>query len=235
MITQLRRRLTAILTVMTGIVLTAGLLVSFILACRQIDSADCTYFFSQCNALVQRLTTESSLPGHWLAQMEADNQLLISIRDNGRPIFFPESYSPASSREELFALAQDACHNVDEDGLFSLQGSAGDSYRGYFVQLSLRNGPCEVILLQSLAPKNARIAQTARNDLLLLSLCLLGLWGCSRFVASIPVCPVRQAMQRQPAPKTEDLPALWKTFWSWPTRMPCATAGTPTNWIPMPC
>ena len=44
MITQLRRRLTAILTVMTGIVLTAGLLVSFILACRQIDSADRTYF-----------------------------------------------------------------------------------------------------------------------------------------------------------------------------------------------
>ena len=197
MITQLRRRLTAILTVMTGIVLTAGLLVSFILACRQIDSADRTYFFSQCNALVQRLTTESSLPDHWLAQMEADNQLLISIRDNGRPIFFPGSYSPASSREELFALAQDACHNVDEDGLFSLQGSAGDSYRGYFVQLSLRNGPCEVILLQSLALKNARIAQTARNDLLLLSLCLLGLWGCSRFVASIAVRPVRRAMQRQ--------------------------------------
>ena len=186
----------------------------FILACRQIDSADCTYFFSQCNALVQRLTTESSFPATGWHRWKRITSFSFPSGTMAAQSFSGSYSPPAAVRSCLLWHRTPATMWTKTDCSPCRDRPA--ILTGVFCAAVPRNGPCEVILLQSPRRKMPASLKPPETICFLLSLCLLGLWGCSRLLLPSPfaLCarPCSGRPNSSPPPDTNcEAPSLqWK-------------------------
>lgn len=165
MLKPLRRRLTLIFTALTGSVLAAMLLLTLMLAQQQARTAARGRLSDIADTLIEQMRSGRTISDDWLARMEAASRLVIGITDQGSPLFFSGSWTPATSRETLLARAREKAEAL---GLplekapvsslyavrqqFELSGDNGDAYLAEAALIPAGEGWYSLILLQDTRP-----------------------------------------------------------------------------------
>ena len=88
MLKTLRTRLAKICMLITATLLAMMSLISLGILEKQFNAQQYTLIENQLNSIVFRLQTERSISHTFLSKLEATNQLLIKIEDNGIPLLF---------------------------------------------------------------------------------------------------------------------------------------------------
>lgn len=155
-----QKRLSLFYTLMTGLILSVILLVCFFYMRGAVESRNNALFSSLFLNISSRFQSESFFSDSWLAQMEADNNLIIHIEDNGQPLHFRGSWNPATDRDTLIDLGKQA---AAETGIFaanpnrsqilqspvlSISGRAEDSYFGMYLVEFTDGGSKSLLVLQ---------------------------------------------------------------------------------------
>ena len=85
MLKGLRFQLALICSTITGLILFIICLISLQISESQLNSRNQIAFENQLQTISYQLQTQRNIKSSWLAQLEADNKLIISIEDNGHP------------------------------------------------------------------------------------------------------------------------------------------------------
>ncbi|WP_099468811.1 sensor histidine kinase [Konateibacter massiliensis] len=161
MFQTLRKRLTALYTVTTGIILTFVIVVVIISFSREFKAKNLESFQSSLYTIQNKLQTDSTIQYSWLADYENKNNLLIYIEDKGRPIDY-EGYGYQSGlRGELVEKVKSLAAEEEIDlntppissdklvsQIYSVKGSDKVKYSGAVSILKLEEGYRSVVLLQ---------------------------------------------------------------------------------------
>ena len=105
MLKTLRTRLAKICMLITATLLAMMSLISLGILEKQFNAQQYTLIENQLNSIVFRLQTERSISHTFLSKLEATNQLLIKIEDNGIPLLFKGNTPSITPRTQLFAEA----------------------------------------------------------------------------------------------------------------------------------
>ena len=108
MIKRLRRQLTALFTMTTGLILTLVVIGILVISAREFSKKAMDAFQNQMLNITSRLQSGSTISCTWLSRLESDNRLIIHIEDNGKPLLYRGSWSPASERDTLIMRAREA-------------------------------------------------------------------------------------------------------------------------------
>lgn len=211
MLMPLRRRLSLLCVLVTGILLaTMAAFLLFVSETQQNRQSDIA-FQNHLNAVVSRLQSSHVVDHLWLSQLESANRLVISIQDNGLPLLFRGSYKTDTPREALLAAtAQTALtsYGIDSNAAplsfstphqvsFSLNGENGDRYQAAVAVFSTGSGWKSVLLLHDRCEElsqQRRFRQISFASILC-ALCLL--CGFSYWFAGRAIRPVEEAQKRQ--------------------------------------
>lgn len=211
MLKSLRRSMTLICMAGSGIVLVSLSAVFLLVSERQLAERGQALFLSSVNNIAFRLSTDSVLEWDWLAQMEHEGRIAVSVGDNGVPTLFFGVWQPATGRGRLVAAAHQAAlerYGVDasrrprsalhsEQAVFRLGGEHGEEYRAAVVVLRTETGFKSLTVLGDTSEERAA-ASTQRwlcaGIVLpaLLALALFSWWFSGRAVR-----PVAQSRQQQ--------------------------------------
>ena len=114
MLKTLRTRLAKICMLITATILATMSLISLGILEEQFNAQQYTLIENHLNSIVFRLQTEKSISHTFLSKLEATNQLLINIEDNGIPLLFKGNTPSITPRAQLFseaiAIAEDTYH-----------------------------------------------------------------------------------------------------------------------------
>lgn len=210
MIGRLRRRLTAVFTALTALVLAAALTVTFFLAQAQYESGQQALFDAALGNVMEQLTQGGAVSDGWLARQEAATGSVFYILDNGVPLHFSGGWVPITPRQTLIdsALAQAAQagvvfqHGSSSEAGFRLYGSAGEQYRAAARCLPfLTAGGAQkfvgVVMIQDLTLQQQHLRGMAMQYCFIFlagaaALCLI-IW----LLAGFSLRPTQEALRRQ--------------------------------------
>lgn len=160
MISRLRRQLTALFTVTTGLILTLVVIGILVINARDMRKKNQEAFQNHMLNISSRLQSGATISCTWLAKMESDNNLIIHIEDNGRPLLYSGSWKPASGRETLIERAREAARaehinpaqrpvssTLLRSSVFTVTGEHKDTYLGSVIVIPTRNGFQSLTLL----------------------------------------------------------------------------------------
>lgn len=209
MIGKLRRRLTAVFTALTALVLAAALTVTFFLAQAQYEAGQQALFDAALNNVLEQLTQGSAVSDDWLARQEAAAGSVFYILDNGVPLHFTGGWVPVTPRQTLIdsALEQAARAGVvfqqgsaGEAG-FLLSGGAGEQYRAAARCVPFLAGGAQkfvgVVMIQDLTLQQQHLRG------MVLQYCFIWLAGAAALcliiwlLAGFSLRPTLEALQRQ--------------------------------------
>ena len=97
----LRKRLTLLYTITTGLILTVALTVFFLFQVRVTRQKQMEDFYAAWDSICLHLQSDTLLSHSFLAQMETANHSIIYIEENGIPLLYPGSWTPATNRFNL--------------------------------------------------------------------------------------------------------------------------------------
>ena len=210
MLRSLRRRLTLLSALLTGAVLLAMGLSALTVAEGQLRRSLQSAFQSNINAITAKLQSDRVVSLTWLAQTEAGEGLVVSLRDGGRPLSFPGAWTPATEREVLIAQAEETARGLGVDvtlpplsvidvvsATFEVRGVAGDRYLAAAVVLPAQGGWQSLILLRDMGQADR---QTAVLRLTFLGLGVAGvaaLFALCWCFAGRAIRPIEESRQRQ--------------------------------------
>lgn len=174
MLKELRLQLTLISSTITGLILFIICFIALQISESQFNSSNQIAFENQLQTISYQLQTQRNIKSSWLAQLEADNRLIISIEDNGHPFFFKGSWSPPTPRHDLLQnayLQALEIHGFDKDApttsslsidkiFFKIQGNANEYYRVGIARIPSTMGNYTLTLLQDLSNEKANIIET---------------------------------------------------------------------------
>ena len=210
MLTKMRHRLTLLYTGSTSLILTVILLLVWIyqghLESGRLENTFQNYLLE----LTNKLETSAVFSDTWLAQMESGNRLIIHIEENGLPLFFNGSWSPATDRNILVNQAKtiaqkqniDTSHNpvfqhMKKTSLFNFRGQNHDRYLGMILMLSGDSGYKTLILLQDVTDLYRSNLIHGLLFLLVGAAGILALAAVSHYVLKKALAPVAEYQQRQ--------------------------------------
>lgn len=184
--------LTLICSFITGLILFIICLLALQICENQVNSRNQLAFENQLQTIAYQLQTHQTLKTSWLAQLEVDNHLIISIKDNGSPLFFKGAWAPTTPRTELIEKAHQTAlntYNFDIDArptsslnikkqFFKLQGIEGEYYRVGIASIPSYPGSFSLTLLQDMSPEQLVIIQTR---ILFISISFIGILLLSLF------------------------------------------------------
>lgn len=98
-----RRRLIALFTAVTSLIMAGLVIFSCAFAVRQIRQQEEDTLATHRDAVAYRLKNSSFIQASWLSELEASNHLVISVSDNGLPFSFTGAWLGEELREELVA------------------------------------------------------------------------------------------------------------------------------------
>lgn len=170
MLLQLRKKLTLLYTLITGLILT-GVVFTLAIITGQTDSRQREALFTnQLMTIANKLQYDSRISQSWLASMEQDNGLIIHIEENGNALLYSGSSSTATSRPFLIERARElalresvdvlippASTSLIKSSLFTMQGDHGDWYQGTVMVFSAKNSYFSLILLQDTTGDHQRM------------------------------------------------------------------------------
>lgn len=174
MLKKLRMHLTLICSCTTGLILLIICLMVLQLLETQVASRNHIAFETQLQTISYQLQTNQSIKSSWLARLEADNNLIISIEDNGEPFFFKGAWTPVTQRAELIAKAHEIALTTYQFDIseppassltihttfFSLQGVEGEPYRVGIAKIPSSRGTYSLTLLQDMRPEKMDMIHT---------------------------------------------------------------------------
>lgn len=206
MLETLRRRLTALFSLLTAAVLAAALAVT----CRRAQNeyaAAADLLFASAVAAVEDTVAESGLVrDSWLARQETAGRLVISIEDNGQPLAFPGGWTPpdprstltGQAREQAAAAGLDPARARRQRVSFALAGAGlAGRYTGTALVLPQGRGVVTVYILRDDTQLHAHLRAMAWQ--------YAGLWAAGaavlavlcRWMVSRALRPTAQAWQQQ--------------------------------------
>ena len=206
----LQKRLAGLYTITTGSIL---LLVmgAFLLSSIQSNrNAQLEQFQVIWNSLTSRFLTSSIFSHGFLAQTEADYQMVVHIRENGTPLLYQGAWQPLTDRRTLIKLAADqaAAQGVFIDqapisstavssSLMTIEGEHKDSYYAIVLVLAVKNGVKSICAVSYIPPARESMGGTV------LYLCVLAVFGITclgliswKFVGW-SLKPVEESRQKQ--------------------------------------
>ena len=143
MIKRLRRQLTALFTITTGLILTLVVIGILVISAREFNKKNLDSFQNQILNITSRLQSGSTVSCTWLSRLESDNRLIIHIEDNGRPLLYHGSWTPDTGRDTLIMRAREAAmaERIDpssrpvsssllRSSVFTVTGDSNDTYLG---------------------------------------------------------------------------------------------------------
>lgn len=107
MIKDLKKHLTLLFTVTTGLILTLVVGITYLAQVTQTAQQTYTGFQNQFEDIINKLESSTILSDEWLARMESDHRLIIHIEENAQPLFFSGSWSPKTDRNTLVDMAKE--------------------------------------------------------------------------------------------------------------------------------
>ena len=162
MIKQLRRQLTALFTITTGLILTLVVIGILVISAREFNKKTLDSFQNQILNITSRLQSGSTVSCTWLSRLESDNRLIIHIEDNGRPLLYHGSWTPDTRRDTLIMRAREAAmaERIDpssrpvsssllRSSVFTVTGDSNDTYLGSVLVLPTQTGFQSLTLLAS--------------------------------------------------------------------------------------
>ena len=160
MIKRLRRQLTALFTITTGLILTLVVIGILVISAREFNKKNLVSFQNQILNITSRLQSGTTISCTWLSRLESDNRLIIHIEDNGKPLLYRGSWTPASGRDTLIMRAREAAMSERIDpssrpvsssllrsSVFTVTGDCNDTYLGSVLVLPTRTGFQSLTLL----------------------------------------------------------------------------------------
>ena len=211
MLNRLRRRLTALFTVLTSLVLGVALIVTWSLAGSQYRAGVETLFISSFRSLSDTLENGVSVSDSWLGKQEAASRCLIYIEDNGAPLHFDGVWQPQTGRDTMRRRAGAAAAsaglttpNAEAAAVkkqtveFTLAGDQGETYQGAAATLPRgQNGAVQLFYIQDVSAVTRHLWVMAAQYLALWLGGVLLLALISWFLAGKALQPTAESMQRQ--------------------------------------
>ena len=210
MLRRLRRRLTIIFTILTGVVLGAMLSITYLMAQQQYSSSMDMLHQNTVTSIVIKLQTERSIKDLWLATLETDSRSIIHIEDKGVALHFQGSWKTATDRGVLIGLAK---AEAEKQGVsltstphsslyaqqldFALKGQTGEPYKVTVARIPIQYGWYNLVLLEDVSARSQHLL----NQLLLyIGLGLIGilaLYVVNWFIAGLAIRPTAEAIREQ--------------------------------------
>lgn len=170
MLFDLRKKLTFLYTLTTGLILSVVVFTLALITQQSNHRQQEMLFTNQLMTIANKLQYDSQISQHWLGAMENDNQLIIHIEENNKPLLYPGSFFPATSRLELLTMARKhaAEESIDtsqppvstsliKSSLFSLSGKHGDHYQGTVMIFSGSTSYFSLILIKDVTAASRQL------------------------------------------------------------------------------
>lgn len=211
MLKELRLHLTLICSTITGLILCVICLIALQISETNIDKSNHMAFENQLQTITYQLQTYQSIKSSWLAQLEADNKLIISIEDNTQPLFFKGAWTPITSRDELIQKAHQIAlkdYQFDIDApptsrlhitsqFFKIQGQEGEYYRVGLALIPSYKGSFSLTLLQDMSREKESIIYTRLLFIFISFMGILLLSLFSYWFAGRAILPITINQQKQ--------------------------------------
>lgn len=131
-----------------------------VISAREFNKKNLVSFQNQILNITSRLQSGTTISCTWLSRLESDNRLIIHIEDNGKPLLYRGSWTPASGRDTLIMRAREAAMSERIDpssrpvsssllrsSVFTVTGDCNDTYLGSVLVLPTRTGFQSLTLL----------------------------------------------------------------------------------------
>ena len=184
MLKKLRSRLTVLASVLTGSVVVAVCIVSFLVIRQQYANSRYVAFRIAAESVYTQWSLEERLSAEWLRSTMEANAAEILLWENGVPLDYGLS--------DLGYAQSLRVHAPDENGYFTV----GSDLCAWFT-LDFDYGERQILVWQDTEPEQAyfRGLATLFGFIALVSLCAVG--GLCWFVAGKAMSPVQESMERQ--------------------------------------
>lgn len=162
---NLRCRLTWLYTITTGMILTLALAGLFLLRTKETRQAQLDSFYAVWNSLASHLSSDTIISHNFLAQVEAESHSIIHIEENGIPLLYSGSWTPATKRQLLIEQAKEQANlqgistsiapvssTSSASTLLAIDGENQDQYYAMVLVLSHKNGVRSLCLISRRPP-----------------------------------------------------------------------------------
>lgn len=209
MIKELKFRLTILYTLTTGIILTLVVIALSIITQMNLSNEMETTFQNHVMNISTKIQTDTYFNISWIAAMEADNNLIIHIEENGKPLFFRSAWTQPTDRELLLEQARAQAKKLHTDisirpvssasisPVFTLKGNKKDQYKGIALSYPAENGYKSMILLYYISPFLNKLQSLRMLFIVADLLGIAALYLVSRRFVKNAVKPVEVSNQKQ--------------------------------------
>lgn len=207
---RIYRKLRMIYTITSGSILTVVLIIVFFLTEKQLQMGYYETFHNNVNTITSKLQLNNTITNTWMSSIEKDNNLVVSISDNGVPLLDHGTWLDTEERTYLFNQAR---NKAKQDGLdiqaapvsyagvrsnyYEAKGSNGRDYSAAVVMIPSGKNYRSAIILQS-------FDRTFRERLLeILFYCFVDIAGItalyigSRILIGKTLRPVEESRKKQ--------------------------------------
>jgi OmpR-family two-component system manganese-sensing sensor histidine kinase len=210
MIESIRRRLIFIYTFSTGLILTAVLILVFLLSWFQMLKTKRDNFQNNCFNISQSIEINNVVSHLTLSQFEIENDLIIHIEENGIPLKYEGAVEFQTNRDVLIkkvkenALKDHMNTNIRTSStselkskIYEITGRKKELYYGEIFMVSTQNGIRTLVMLQYVSQN--LFHQTGYGILFLLldAIEIVGCYLISRLVVGRSLRPVEESRRRQ--------------------------------------
>ena len=170
MLLQLRKKLTLLYTLITGLIVTVIVITLAIISGQSDSRQQETLFTNQLMTIANKLQYDSKISQNWLASMEHDNGFIIHIEENNQPLMYSGTSPTATDRSALLEHARQkgleesidshippVSTSLEKSSVFTLKGEHHDQYRGTVMVFSAKSSYFSLILLQDITDTKQQI------------------------------------------------------------------------------
>lgn len=161
MFKSLRNKLVMLYTISTGFILIIVMIFLLIVTEKQLEENRVDDFQSHGDTIINKLYNEKRISHSWLSQLEARNNLIIHIEDNGNPLHFKGVLHVPTDRDRLIKHLKNLAlneginternpifFNIVKSSVFTLKGDSNEIYYGLVVIIPTEEGWRTLSLLQ---------------------------------------------------------------------------------------
>jgi OmpR-family two-component system manganese-sensing sensor histidine kinase len=108
MLRKLKKRLIIQNTILTGAILSVVVIGACMVNIAQYRRNNLDHFVNLRDMIEERLQSDHIISNTWLSQLEAANQMIVAIEDNGSAFYFKGGWNPAVARSVMIKEARNA-------------------------------------------------------------------------------------------------------------------------------
>lgn len=128
---NLRKQITLLSTMISGVILLAIVLSALLLTEAQLNNSSKHYLQGSLNSVIARLQSDSVVSHTWMAQTEISGQMILYLMDGDSILHFPGAWTPQTDRSKLLERAQ---QEAEKQGLrLNLPSSFSGQYSHCFL------------------------------------------------------------------------------------------------------